>query len=241
MSLKLKNRRHRPLYKKFILLRKNIQNRRRLSLLKFRKKKWKNLISYLKRSQLRRKKNFLMYDINRYFLPKRFNSFKRKFSYILQTKKKFKLFYVNLSKSYIKTQIKLVYNQKNNDLNCNSIFLNLIESRLDVTLYRSHFALSIRKARQLILHEHINVNGITVKDCSFSLTKSDLITVNDNGYETVEFSLVNCHLWPLPPKYLIINYKTLQILFNNDNLNYNTFSTLFPFWLDLSTILKSYR
>ena len=147
MVLNFKKRRHKPLYKNFISLKKNIQNRRRLNLLKFKKQKWEKLISYLKRLQIRRKKNFRMYDINRYFSPRFYNSFKRKYKNIIQTNKKFKLFYGGLLNKYIKKQIKTVLKQKNillkNHTNLNSFFLSLFEQRLDIILYRSHFALSV--------------------------------------------------------------------------------------------------
>ena len=42
----IKKRRHKPLYKKFLNLRKNVQNRRKL--LKFKKRKWQKLVNYLK-------------------------------------------------------------------------------------------------------------------------------------------------------------------------------------------------
>ena len=245
MILKFKKRRHKPLYKNFIALRKNIQNRKRLDLLKFKKKKWKSLISYLKRLQLRRKKKFRMYDINRYFLPKFFNSFKRKYKYNLQTKKKFKLFYGGLLKNYIKNQVNFTSKQKNkflkNSINFNSFFLNLLERRLDIVLYRAHFALSVQVARQLISHRHIKVNNKITTDNSYLLKKGDLIKIESSGLKLVEFNIQNSYLWPLPPKYLNINYKILQIIFNNDEVSYQNFSTLFPFQLDLYTIIKYYK
>lgn len=245
MNLKFKNRRHKPLYKNFIALRKNIQNRKRLNLLKFKKKKWKSLINYLKRLQLRRKKNFRMYDINRYFLPKFFNSFKRKYKYNLQTKKKLKLFYGSLLKRYIKNRVKFTLKQKNkslkNSVNFNSFFLNLLEKRLDVVLYRAHFALSIRAARQLISHRHVKLNDKITTDNSFLLKKGDLIEIQPSGVKWVEFNIQNSYLWPFPPKYLNVNYKILQIIFNNDEISYQNFSTMFPFQLDLYTLIKYYK
>jgi len=55
---KIKNRRHKPLYKKFIRLRVNVQYRKRLQLLKFKKQKWQRLIFFLLRMLNRRKKKF---------------------------------------------------------------------------------------------------------------------------------------------------------------------------------------
>ena len=241
MVLNFKKRRHKPLYKNFIPLKKNIQNRRRLNLLKFKKQKWEKLISYLKRLQTRRKKNFRMYDINQYFLPRFYNSFKRKYKNIIQTNKKFKLFYGGLLNKYIKKQIKTVLKQKNillkNHTNLNSFFLSLFEQRLDIILYRSHFALSVRLARQLISHRHVKVNDVIVNNNSFKLQKGDLIEIRDSGFKIVESSIQNSHIWPIPPKYLNINYKTLQILYNG-SIDSQNFSTYFPFWLDSNMIIR---
>ena len=107
---KVKNRRHRPFYKKFISLRTNVQYRRRLSLLKFKKQKWEKLISYLKRSMNRSRYNFRAYDLNKRNLPRYYNPFKRKYKNILQNKKRISLFYGNLLVKYLKKQVSLVIN-----------------------------------------------------------------------------------------------------------------------------------
>jgi len=44
--MKIKRSRYKPLYKKFIRLRKNIQNRKKI-LTSFKSKKWYNLVSFL--------------------------------------------------------------------------------------------------------------------------------------------------------------------------------------------------
>lgn len=245
MILKFKKRRHKPLYKSLVLLKKNVQNRRRLNTFKFKKKKWEKLISFIKRNQFRRKKKFPMYDTNKYFLPKFFNSFKQKYRYMLQVKKKFKMFYASLLRRYIRKQVKITLKNPpsslNHLINYNSFFLSLLESRLDVVLYRSHFALSVQLARQLILHKHIKVNCVTVRDYSYTLKKGDLIEISPIGSKIVELNIQNSHIWPLPPKYLNINYKVLQIIFNNTGENSQNFSILFSFWLDIGNIIRYYK
>ena len=81
----LKNK---PIYKIFLSLRTNVQYRRRLRLLKFKKQKWQKFISLLTRLNSRRRKKFSTYDLNKYVLPKFSSSFKRKYKIILQNKKK---------------------------------------------------------------------------------------------------------------------------------------------------------
>lgn len=238
----LKRSRHKPLYKKFVSLRKNVQNRTKL--LNFKKRKWQNLISYTKRLAERRKKNFRLYDQNRYFIPKFNNSFKRKYKYTLETKKKFSLFYGSLLRKYIKRQVEFALKKQNslpkNSTNLNSYFINLFEKRLDTVLYRAHFTLSIRNARQLISHRHVNVNNKTVTNNSYLLKPGDLIKLNPKIYPLIDSYMSNSNLWPIPPKYLQINYKTLQIVYLGEFVSQNTASS-FPFWLDVKTIIKSYR
>ena len=184
-----------------------------------------------------------MYDINRQFLSKFSNSFKRKYSYKLRTNKKFKLFYGGLLQRYLKNVVKKTLKRKNDSfrafMNSTTYFLNIIEKRLDVVLYRSHFATSVRLARQLILHKHIKVNKVVIKDYAYTLKKGDIIEVDLTGSKIVELSLQNSHFWPLPSKSLSINYKILQIVFQD--INYQNHSTNFPFWTDLSTIIQNYR
>ena len=100
--LTIKKRRYKPLYKKFLNLKQNVQNRPRL--LKFKKRKWKKLIEFLLRVQNRRPGKFKLYDYQRY--PLLTFSFKNNFRYKLHTKQKISYFYVVLSKKYLK-KIKL--------------------------------------------------------------------------------------------------------------------------------------
>ena len=78
MSIKTASR-YKPLYKKFIRLRKNVQNKRKVSLGFFRKKKWKKLNQFLRTQTYRRKKNFRAYDITTYHIRKYGSKLKKKF------------------------------------------------------------------------------------------------------------------------------------------------------------------
>lgn len=57
--------------------------------------------------------------------------------------------------------------------------LLLLERRIDNVLRRLGFASSIAQARQLIIHRHVKVNGVTVKSPSFQVRKGDTITPVD--------------------------------------------------------------
>ncbi|MCG8389841.1 MAG: 30S ribosomal protein S4 [Cytophagales bacterium] len=72
------------------------------------------------------------------------------------------------------------------------ILLQLLESRLDNTIFRLGIAPTRRAARQLVLHKHIVVNGTIVNVPSFSLRVGDMISVRERSksLEIVTNSLV---------------------------------------------------
>jgi small subunit ribosomal protein S4 len=59
--------------------------------------------------------------------------------------------------------------------------LQLLEARLDNTVYRLGIAPTRRAARQLVLHKHIQVNGETVNIPSFTLRPGDLVGVRERS------------------------------------------------------------
>ncbi|MGB3466238.1 MAG: 30S ribosomal protein S4 [Cyclobacteriaceae bacterium] len=61
------------------------------------------------------------------------------------------------------------------------ILLQLLESRLDNTVYRLGIAPTRRAARQLVLHKHIIVNGTIVNIPSFHLKNGDIIAVREKS------------------------------------------------------------
>jgi small subunit ribosomal protein S4 len=61
------------------------------------------------------------------------------------------------------------------------VLLQLLESRLDNTVYRLGIAPTRRAARQLVIHKHITVNGENVNVPSFSLKSGDDIGVRERS------------------------------------------------------------
>jgi small subunit ribosomal protein S4 len=62
-----------------------------------------------------------------------------------------------------------------------SVFLGLLESRLDNVVYRLGFAVSRRQARQLVRHGHITVNGRRVDLPSYRVRPGDEIAVAEKS------------------------------------------------------------
>jgi small subunit ribosomal protein S4 len=59
--------------------------------------------------------------------------------------------------------------------------LNMLERRLDNTLYRMGLATSRAQARQLVRHGHLNVNGHRVDIPSFTVKPNDVIEVREKS------------------------------------------------------------
>jgi hypothetical protein len=97
----------RPLYKQFIQLKENVQNRKKL--LNFKKQKWEKFIQNYKK-KLKWYKKFKPIDQTQYLVsryPSKKFSYKKRYKNTLQDTKKIRLLYGNLAKSSIKKLIKI--------------------------------------------------------------------------------------------------------------------------------------
>jgi len=61
------------------------------------------------------------------------------------------------------------------------VLLQLLEARLDNTVYRLGIAPTRRSARQLISHKHILVNGSCVNVASYTLKSGDYVSVREKS------------------------------------------------------------
>ncbi|MCX6260447.1 MAG: 30S ribosomal protein S4 [Bacteroidia bacterium] len=80
------------------------------------------------------------------------------------------------------------------------VLLQLLEARLDNTVYRLGVAPSRASARQLVSHRHITVNGGVVNIPSFQLRPGDIIGVREKSksLETIVDSLTTRRYSKLP-------------------------------------------
>lgn len=240
MTSSRKNR-FRPLFKQLIKLRENIQNRQKV--LNFKKKKWKTFSKFY----INKNKNYKKFkptDYSKYIVTRygtRGTSYSKRFRDTMQEGKKLRIFYGVLLKKYFKNRIKdalkKAESKKVNDLKL--ILLESFESRLDVSLYRAKFTTSIKNARQLILHGKVYVNNKKVKSKAYVLNLGDVITLDPEYLKIYENNIIESVKWPLPPKYLVINYKTMQIVFIK-RIRHTNFATNFLFDLKLEKILTGY-
>ena len=245
---------YKPLYKQILNLRENVQNRKKL--LKFKKQKWQKLIHYLNKAVVKSRKAkikmngstfyhknyFRNFNQHSYHIPRFTKFFTRKFKDNLLSKQRFQLFYGGLSEKFIKSVIKKSLTKSNvSKINLNpSFFLTeFLERRLDSILFRSHFVLSFRNARQLISHGHVLVNGKVTKKKGLLLKEGDTVGFSKKIHSLIKSYIGNSEIWPIPPKYLQINYRILQIMIVDD-VKHTSPSTNFPFWLNLNGIINRY-
>lgn len=57
------------------------------------------------------------------------------------------------------------------------VFLQMLEARLDNTVFRMGFAPTRRAARQLVGHKHVEVNGVATNIPSFLLHPGDVVSI----------------------------------------------------------------
>lgn len=238
-------KRHKPFYKQFLRLRQNVQNRAKL--FTFKKQKWKKFQHYAK-NQLKFYRRFKVKDqfqLSASKFASRGNSFQRKFKNNLHERKVFSLFYGGLRKKYLKKHILNSIKTKNYsnseliDFRYNT--LKFFESRLDTVLYRANFSLSIKEASQLILHGHVLVNKNPVRIKSYILKTTDLVEIDSNikARALVKKSLDRSNFWPIPPKHLLINYRTLQILYMySEDFN---LMPVFNHYLNLNSVIANIK
>lgn len=233
--------------KKGKLLKKPRMKKESLEIKKFKKEKWAKFLDFLGRTS-RFHKKFKPYKLYSYGTSKfasQGNSLKKKFRNELVARKIFNYRHGGLLKKYLKKQMSKIYSSRE-PRNPARIFVELFESRLDSVLYRSKVSPSVKNAQQLITHKHIKVNNLVERNKSHILKRGDCIKINSKSVSIVKNNLnrqleerPDSILWPIPPNYLSINYKTLEIIFGD--IKDFDFSSSFTFKTDANLIIKSHH
>ncbi|KAJ3252477.1 mitochondrial 37S ribosomal protein nam9 [Boothiomyces macroporosus] len=102
-----------------------------------------------------------------------------------------------------------------------SIMFCELERRVDVTVFRSHFAKSIFQARRLVSTGKVKVNGEICKFPARRLEDGDMITVNPKSVPTLKIEGDKSEFQPVPymspwmfiPPYLEVCYSTCSTVF----------------------------
>lgn len=212
---------YKPTYKSLSNYRDNIYSNK-TKIIFFQKKKWKilkdNFLNKIKRNLFVKSVKQGFYSVST--IAKRKTSYKKRYKSILESLKKFKIIYGNMKRKTLKNEI--LKGKKRKLIEENSKFFNIINScerRLDVILCRARFCLNLRTARQIILHGKIFLNNASISSYSLKLKKGDIINIKEDYKKHIVKELMynqqKNNFFSYPPENLIINYKTLQIVYTN--------------------------
>ena len=169
----------------------------------------------------------------------------------LFAKQQFKNFYGCIPEYQLKN---LFFYLKNKTSNNNIIqkFIILLESRLDMVIYRSKITKTIFQAKQIINHGKIKVNNKIINNSNFILNRGDIITLNNfkivkkfyykiklkKNVKSKKFSRIIGILKKNKVNYIQINNKYNLYIF----LKKPAFTEIqYPFKLDLNLIDEYFR
>ena len=167
---------YKPRYKKWLRNGKLIFSEKESKFEKFRKKKWQSFKT--------RNKNPSLQSVITFEERLRLESERGLYKKSLIQKQILRSFYGNLSEKQFKALILRsdLFNTKSK-----LSFISLLESRLDVFLYRAHLASTLNEAKQAISHKKITVNGINVRSKSYLLSPGDLVQMNVSRFDQTSY------------------------------------------------------
>ena len=113
-----------------------------------------------------------------YHLNKRPEKKKQLFKERLFAKQQFKNFYGCIPEYQLKNLFFYLKNKTNNN-NIIQKFIILLESRLDMVIYRSKITKTVFQAKQIINHGKIKVNNKIITSSNLILNRGDIITLNN--------------------------------------------------------------
>jgi small subunit ribosomal protein S4 len=96
----------------------------------------------------------------------------------LKAKQRMKFYYGNISEKQFFNTFSLAEKSKG-DVSEN--FVGLLESRLDVIVYRANFVPTVFAARQFVSHKHVTVNGKIVNIASYRAKIGDVVQVREKS------------------------------------------------------------
>ncbi len=107
----------------------------------------------------------------------------------------------------------------------------LLESRLDNTLYRLGIASTRRLARQMVSHGHFTVNGVRTNVPSFRIKQGDIVALKEGSKSRVLFQ--NFEKKAVSSTWLSFDAKNISAKVTGTPVNIDTF-------LDFGSVLEFY-
>ena len=128
----------------------------------------------------------------------------------LQAKQKLKSYYGNMNERQFRNCYRKAIKKKGDTT---ENLIGLLERRLDTTIYRSKFALTVFSSRQLINHGHIKVNGKKVNIPGYQLKEDDLIELKEKSKNLASVDVSLASKERDVPEYLQLEEKNKKIKF----------------------------
>nr|YP_010032403.1 ribosomal protein S4 [Schizocladia ischiensis]QOW07617.1 ribosomal protein S4 [Schizocladia ischiensis] len=198
----------------------------------FHRPKWRNFLQSLKRGHRRRKtykKHALIRAKSR---VRKFFRIRSSFKYSLENRQRLKAFYGGLQDRKLNALCRSLWGKEKPRL----ALIRVLESRLDVNLYRLGFFSSIRASRQSISHGKIQVNGRKTSIASFSLSIGDFVEVSPKYQTSIRSSIQSKRRLSPTPSWIEVDYPSLSFIVLN---SIDAKEVLYPFWLNADEILWS--
>ena len=128
----------------------------------------------------------------------------------LFAKQKLKFYYGDLTERQFKNIFKKASNKKGDT---SQILIELLERRLDATVYRMKFVPTIFSARQLVNHGHVKVNGKKVNIGSYQLKEEETIEIRDKSKQLALIDIALANKEREVPEYLQVDEKNRKVKF----------------------------
>ena len=225
---------YKPKYKKWLRNGKLIFGEKSSKFDKLRKRKWQSFKT--------KNRNPSLQAVVTFEERLRMESEKSLYKKSLIQKQILRSFYGNISEKQFKALL-----LKSNLFNSKSklSFISLLESRLDIFLYRANLANTLHEARQAISHNKVSVNGKNIRSKGCLLSPGDVIqlnVLNSNRIASVKSNTYNStikdSLKGLFLKHIQVDFRTRSAIF----LEYPKIDeVLYPFNVNLKNVKEFYN
>lgn len=145
-------------------------------------------------------------------------------------KRVLRFFYGYVGNNIFKKAFYKAKRRKNSSL----VFLNYLENRLVITLYRMRFALNLQQSKQLIRHGAVYVNKKKIIYCNYRLKKNDVVSIDKKVFYrlllrgVLDYRILNARIVPEMPN-LYVRHRTLHGIYLYDiEQNYAALSKKYP-------------
>jgi len=131
---------------------------------------------------------------------------------VFLNKQKLRNFYFNVKEQQMK-KIYLLAQKRKYDLV--DSFIGLLESRLDIIIYRLNFISHIKEARLILRNKLIFVNGVSITKCNFQVNPGDRIHLS-RAYiaeDFVKLNLESRNFFVNYPAYFEVSYRLYNAIF----------------------------